>query len=286
MDTLLFSLPVFERPDILRGQIDNIHHFCPSAIICVAIAADVAGGRDAFLRVCDVENVTVNPEPYVWNPSGEILHAHVSNFLHVLERGLPFDKIVLTSSDEMLVKHGLEEFVSRHALGAQTEVFDLANDWSVFKPELLNAPAMQNFLSALGLPLFFGGQAEGAFFEKRIFSQLTQLFVAHFPMTPTGFPTEQIIPATVAARHFFAEANVALPVTLSTASTHLALSQDVIQQIVGGRGSIFAKRIPGALRSPHIGASVLKRVFSVKHIPREDCDLRRYVQSLMMREPA
>lgn len=281
MRKILFSLPVHERPDILRGQIENINYFCPGSVICIHVSADAAVSKDEFRRHCDFENVHISPYSYqtVW--SGGIMHTHIANFLYALEAGLDFDTVMLISSNELLVKHGLADYVSQYEVGSQTEVYDPSNDWGVFNSNFLNLPGMQGFLAALGLPLFFGGQAEGQFASKHIFMQIAKLFVEHFPMGPIGFPIEEVILPTMAACFGLMGTDVALPITLCNYCNNLEMNAHVIEQVRRGTGLVVARRIPRALRSPHIGASALKGVFSVKRVPREDCDLRRYIFSLM-----
>jgi hypothetical protein len=281
MKKILFSLPVHERPDILRGQIENINYFCPGSVICIHVSADATASKDEFRRYCDFENVLINPQSHqtVW--SHGIMHTHIANFLWALEAGVDFDTVMLISSNELLVKHGLADYVSQYELGSQTEVYDPATDWHVFRSDYLDAAGMRGFLSALGLPTFFGGQAEGQFASKGIFLQIAKLFVENFPMAPCGFPVEEIILPTVAARYSVTGVDVTLPITLCNYCNNLEINADVIEQVRRGAGSLVARRVPRNLRSPHIGTSVLKGVFSVKRVPRADCDLRRYIFSLM-----
>lgn len=282
MGKILFSLPVHERPDIVRDQIENISYFCPGSLVVLHISSGATVDKDEFRRHCDFENVLINPNSYdtIW--SGGIMHTHIGNFMHAVEVGAEFDTIMLISSNELLVKPGLSDYVSRYDIGAQTEVFDKSTDWGVFREDFLNSDAMQGFLKHLGLPLFFGGQAEGQFMTKKIFAHLVQAYAAGgFPMGPVGFPIEEVILPTVAARYSMTGTDIALPITLCDYCTNLPISEDIINQVRSGRGALFAKRVPKALRSPHIGASVLGGIFAVKRIPREDCDLRRYVRGLM-----
>jgi hypothetical protein len=281
MGKILFSLPVHERPDIVRDQIENINYFCPGSLIAIHVSADATADKDEFRRQCDFENVLINPKSYetVW--SGGIMHTHITNFMHAIETGVDFDTVMLISSNELLVKHGLSDYVDRYEIGAQTEVYDSATDWGVFREDILNSEGMQGFLSKLGLPLFFGGQAEGQFATRKIFSSLVRVYTTNFPMGPVGFPIEEVILPTMAARHCMTGTDVTLPITLCDYCTNLAISEDAINLVRSGKGALYAKRVPKALRSPHIGASVLQGVFSVKRIPREDCDLRRFVRSLM-----
>lgn len=281
MAKILFSIPVHERPDIVRDQIENINYFCPDSIICIHVSAGATVSRDEFRRHCDLENVLINSQSYetVW--SGGIMHTHVGNFLHALECGVEFDKVMLTSSNELLVKPGLADYVSGFSAGAQMEVYDGATDWGVFRTDFLETPAMRKFLKALDLPLFFGGQAEGQFFDKDVFSWLSRLFVESFPMGPCGFPIDEVVPATIAARLAIVGQDVALPVTLCNYCNNLEISNEVVLQVRRGTGALFAKRVPRTLRSPHIGASVLKGVFGVKRVPREECELRSFIRGLM-----
>ncbi|MCO5731899.1 hypothetical protein [Rhizobium sp. SSA_523] len=281
MTRLLFSLPVHEKPDIVRDQIDNINYFAPGSQIIIHIAQLAAGQRDEFLRHCDVENVTFNPESLetVW--SGGILHTHISNFEHAQAIDLPFDRIVLISSNELLVKEGIGAYMDTCLIGAQTEVYEDSADWGVFREAHLQLPGMQRFLAKLNLPLFFGGQAEGQFFPKNIFQILSNTYRECFPMGPIGFPIEEVVPATVAARFAFTGVDVVPPITFCDYCTNLEIGPDFVEQIRRGNGSIFARKVPRALQSPHVNKSVLKSVFSVKRVPREDCDLRRYIRGLM-----
>ncbi|MBB6182131.1 hypothetical protein [Pseudorhizobium flavum] len=282
MSRILFSLPVHERPDIVRNQIDNIKYFCPDALICLHISEGAAEERSEFLRQCDVENVLINPHSYPTQWSAGIMHTHISNFLYVIEANWDFDKIVLISSNELLVKHGLEDYVARFEIGSQMEVYDSSNDWGVFREDFLKSGSMQGYLSALGLPLFFGGQAEGQFASKALFLQIAKAFVANFPMGPIGFPIEEVILPTMAARSGLIGVTVGMPITLCNYCNNLQITPQVVDQVRSARGALFARRVPRALRSPHIGASVLDSVFSVKRVPREDCELRRYIVSLMV----
>lgn len=281
MSKILFSLPVHERPDIVRDQIENINYFCPGSTICLHVSSGATAAKDEFRRFCDFENVLINPLSLETIWSLGIMHTHVSNFLHSLETGVEFDRVMLISSNELFVKPGLADYVSRYEIGAQTEIYDASNDWGVFKADFLESAPVKGFLAGLGLPLFFGGQAEGQFLSKALFMQLAKLFVDNFPMGPFLFPVEEIVLPTVAARFCLIGTSACLPITLCNYANNLPVTEEVVQQVRRGTGTLYARRVPRALRSPHIGASVLDGVFSVKRIPREDCDMRRFIRGLM-----
>ncbi|NHT78327.1 hypothetical protein [Ferranicluibacter rubi] len=279
---ILFSLPVHEKPEIVRDQVENIRYFCPEALICIHVSSGATVDKDEFRRQCDLENVFVNPSSYetIWCEG--LMHTHVSNFLHALEQGRRFDKVVLLSSNELLVKPGLAAYVADYSIGSQTEIYDTATDWGSFRSDVLSAIPMRKFLSRLDMKGYFGGQAEGQFYDTKIFAHITRMFIDHFPMAPCGFPSEEVIPPTIAAHYAMNGMDAALPITFCDYCTNLAISTEIIDQIRAGTGTVYARRYLKALRSPHMGICSMPGVFSVKRIPREDCDLRRYVRSLMV----
>ena len=282
MTRLLFSIPVHERPDIVLEQIRNIGYFCPGSVICLHVSATALAEKEAFRALCEAENVLINPNSYETKWSAGIMHTHISNFLHANGMNVAFDKIVLISSNEMLVKPGLADYVGKYDIGSQMEVYDKASDWGVFREAYLQHPGMQSFLSLLSLPLFFGGQAEGQFASRHIFSQLSRAFIDHFPMESIGFPIEEVVLPTFAARLAMTGVTVGQPITLCNYCNNLDIDADVVETVRSGKGAVFALRIPKALRSPHVGASVLDSVFSVKRVPREACELRDYINGLMV----
>ncbi|TWF49462.1 hypothetical protein [Neorhizobium alkalisoli] len=280
MAGILFSIPVHERPDIVRDQVENIHYFCPDAYIVIHVSDLAAPQIDEFRRYCDLPKTFVNPKSYETVAGKGILHTHVSNFHHALNMGLDFEKIVLLSSNEMFVKHGVSEHVNRYRLGAQTEVYDLSTDWHLFRTSMLEDERVRRVLDRLGFPVFFGGQAEGQFYDKTIFSLIATLYVENFDMASVGFVVEEMLPPTVAARYCMTGSTAALPITLCDYCTNIAISPENIAQIIAGVGTLYGRRIPRTLRSPHVGASVLQDVYSVKRVPREECDLRTFIRGL------
>lgn len=280
MERILFSITVDSRPDILRSQIENLNHFCPDSIICLHIAAGADFTREELSSYAGFDNVIINPTSYDVIKQKGCLHAHISNFRHAIERGVKFDKVLLFSPDEVLLKSGLSNYVAKHTMGVQIEIFDAlvtSETWSVFNEDILTRPRMENFLSTFGLPVFAGGQAEGQFFSKSIFHSLDDLFTRHFPMEPSGFPSEQVIPATVAMCLGMNGTDVAMPVTFIDHSSHVELSDHFLQQIIAGKGAIYAPGTPKFLRPVHLGSCVLQDVFAVSCTDSGGYDPRDFI---------
>lgn len=266
MDRLLFSIIADGSSETLERQISAINRFAPGSVICIHHPKDAMSSQVELLDRSGADNVLINPNSYVIRPQEGVLHAHVGNFQHAVAQSVEFDKIVLFSAQELLIKPGLGEYTKRFTIGAQTELYEnieTANNWAGFRPEVLNFPGVKRVLSLLGLPLFAAGQAEGQFFSRDVFAHLERVFTEAFPMEPCGFPTEQIVPATLAMRNGFAGMNISLPITFTAGNAQLEVSEGVLHQLTKGEGALHARARPGALRPAHLGACVLKNVYAV-----------------------
>ena len=204
---------------------------------------------------------------------------HAVNFLHGMQRHNGFDTIAFISSNELFVRAGLAEYVSAHLAGAQVELFDPLTDWHLFHRGIECEPRVRAMLAHLGLPTIFGGQAEGLFFPTVLFAEMVRIYLRFFGLEFSGFETEEILPQTILVK-FLDDRAIAPPFTLQNYCHRFDIDRSLIAQIRSGHGFIFGQRNRGHLRSPHISTYDLSSIFSVKRVPREDCDLRRFILAL------
>jgi len=277
---LLISLPVHERPDIVAGQLQNIRHFAPDSLVCLHVSPEYQGEMDVFTALTRQPGVFVNPDRLVTQRGCGLMHVHISNFAYVRSLGERFLKIVLFSSNELLIRHGLEAHTSRHAVGTQVEMYDPQTDWHLFHRNVQKLPPMQALLADLWLPHMFGGQAEGQFYSDDLFAEIAALYRRHFSLAPCGFESEEIIPQTITVALAGNESTFMPPVTFQNYCHAVDITPDMVEKIRRGTGYIFAHRHPRMLRSPHIGVQNLRTIFSVKRVPREHCAIRDYIYGL------
>lgn len=282
LSTVLFSIPVHERPDIVRDQIQNIRSFCPDSIICLHVSRCVGDDIGAFQMLAQEQDVLVNPKQMdTGNGHSGIFHVHCSNFRFAQKEAKPFYAIALLSSNELLIRHGLEKFIQERKVGCQTVLADGTANWHLFREDMRQELLKVGFLGHLGLDTYFGGQAEGQFFRSAIFEHIVEIYEKFFPADhPPGFEAEEIIPSSVIASFALQGVNISSPITLCDYCHALKITPELISKIRGGRGIIYAPKYTGMLASPHIGWSSFHNIFSVKRVPREDCDLRRFIRSI------
>ena len=274
--SILFSLPVHERPDIVEGQIVNIARHCPGAAVAIHVSPVFTGDIAAFKALEKTPGVFVNPTRLPTALGKGLFHVHAVNFLHGMQCRPETDTIAFISSNELFVRGGLADYMAPFQAGAQIELFDPLTDWHLFHRGVEREPHVQALLAHLGLPAIFGGQAEGLFFPTVLFAEMVKLYLRFFGMDFSGFETEEILPQTMLAK-FAGGLPVAPPFTLQNYCHRFEIDRTLIERVRAGRGFIFAQRNAGCLRSPHVGSNDLSSVFSVKRVPREDCELRRFI---------
>lgn len=280
--TVLFSIPVHERPEIVRDQIRNIKAFCPDSVVCLHVSRSAGDDITAYLNVAKEEGALVNPNRLdTGNDHSGIFHVHCSNFCFVRDEGVPFYAITLLSSNELLIRTGLEDFIQERRVGCQTVLAETTANWHLFRYDLLEKLRGNGFLQHLGVDTYFGGQAEGQFYRAEIFEIIAKAYTDFFPSDlPPGFEAEEIIPPTVIASLAAQGANISAPITLCDYCHDLQITSDLIMKIRGGRGVIYALKFRGMLASPHVGWSSFDNIFSVKRVPREECELRKFIRDL------
>ncbi len=274
--SILFSLPVHERPDIVEGQISNIARYCPGAAVAIHVSPVFTGDMAAFKALEKTPGVFVNPNRLPTALGKGLFHVHAVNFLHGMQCQPATDTVALISSNEMFVRDSLTDYIVPFQAGAQIELFDPLTDWHLFHRGVEREPHVQALLTYLGLPAIFGGQAEGLFFPTVLFAEMVKLYLRFFGPEFSGFETEEILPQTIMAK-FLDGRPISPPFTLQNYCHRFEIDRALIARVRAGHGYIFAQRNAGCLRSPHIGSNDLSSVFSVKRVPREDCEIRRFI---------
>ena len=276
----LFSLPVHERPDILADQLANIRRFCPDAIVCVHVSPAFAGDLETFRALARAPGVLLNPRRLETVHGRGLFHVHVSNAMHAVQAHPEIAKVCLISSNELFVRSGLSSHLDHHDAGAQFEMLDPATDWHVFRKQPHTFPEVAALLRYLDLPVIFGGQAEGQFYEAGLFFEMARVFLRFLELTPYRFETEEVLPQTITLRLLGPAHRIAPPFTVQNYCNRFEITPELIATIRAGRGWIFGPRIPGTLASPHVGRHDLGCAFSVKRVPREACALREAIAQL------
>ena len=164
--TLLFSIPVHEKQDIIHNQIENILHFNPGSKIILHLNQSYS---DFIPENCVYQNVYFHQTKITYTHGRDLFAFHIANFLYCIQQNVIFDFFVLSASNEMFFKKGSIQYIEEYKNGLQMVDFDSENQWHNFHKDIERLPDIITLLDKLKLPCFCGGQAEGQFYEKKIF---------------------------------------------------------------------------------------------------------------------
>ncbi len=136
------SLTVHERLDVLVDQIRNIITFFIDPIVVVHI-------NDAFYQML-IEDLSANKllkelalkGPVIINPAhlptrwAHMFHAHVSNINLLSRFSIPYEYVILLSSSDIMIRHGVETFLKDFDYGIDGAVSDIGSDFWISRVEL------------------------------------------------------------------------------------------------------------------------------------------------------
>ena len=172
---ILFSLPVHERIDIINNQIQNIFKYNPDSKIILHVNISYKDFDESI--ILKHPNVFINSKRFHYNPGKGLLWIHTQNFFEAIRLNINFEYFALLASNEMFIRNGLYDYVKKNKNGIQLVEFNKENLWHNFHKNLENDDNMINLLNRINLHKFYGGQAEGNFFEKNVFSQIVDIYI-------------------------------------------------------------------------------------------------------------
>lgn len=191
---IAISLPIHESIETVVNQIDNYNKFVPNAIIVLhACSFWVWDNIPEKKLLKQYDNVVINPDRLpTQHGNGLLLDVHNSNFKFAF-KNFKFDYFALHSSNDMFVKHGVFNYISKHNAGFAKwkldDIFKLISTNQELveklkaKSELLGMdmtkthpamtdPALQNILKRFNITEIFGSQIEGSFYHVEIFKEM------------------------------------------------------------------------------------------------------------------
>ncbi|MBS0209193.1 MAG: hypothetical protein JSS27_09585 [Planctomycetes bacterium] len=284
---LLFSVPVHESNDTAKDLARNVLRFNPGSILVVHVS-QLFDNFD-FGYFDSLPNVIVNPRRHVTQRGRGLMHCHLSNYRHLKKQGIEFDAFCIISSNEMFVRPGLAQYVSRVKNGFQAVEFNKEAGWHNFARHHEDSSQVKMLLKSLNVPQMFGGQTEGQFFEPRVMDEIEKAYRDSFGEEDiNGFETEEIIPPTVCRSLGIQPAD---PFTLVDYAHSLDYRLNVNAarllanpRLVGHVRLNLGEKAVHMLVSPQVGKTN-EYVYSVKRVARQmDDPVRQFINQLTGRE--
>lgn len=175
--TIMFSVPVHEKPEVVLDQICNLKYFNPNCGIVLHISTDFnwkSGDikEKEFLSIIGrIRNVYINPNRL---RSGlcDIIQCHISNFDYV-SNVVDFHFFMLTASNELYIKRGLYKKIKSYGYG--NVCFQISGKkWSQWEQGkgAHRDTVLKNIRQSYGQDKVYGAAVEGSFYNKEMMEQM------------------------------------------------------------------------------------------------------------------
>ncbi len=264
--SLLIGLTVHESPECVIDQVANLARYAPEASVVVHLAKALrrqlgAEAVELARRIADAHpSAMINPRSFeTVYASGSLLQAQVSNWLVARERG-SFARFVLMSSNELLVRCGIERHLSSVDLAVSFNPIDvpgaIGGMWRsrIRRGAIIGDPIFSQFVGrSPGRPMVQGIH-EGLCMRAELWDEFARAFDLEFPHHEVMYPTEEIY----------------LHNLLEPVVTMLRVVPPTCERRLQGAAADLVEEI-GSGKQPH--------VFSIKRVARRiDDPIRRMIR--------
>ncbi len=266
---LMISIPVHERPEVVRDQVENVLRFNPSSFVVLHVSREFP---KPFLSLKPLfeesERVLVNPERFSSSKQG-LVKIHLSSYNYARKQR-EFDGFVIQASNDLYVRAGAEAYAGR--FDAIMRPVPLPNDstWHHAKPAMTDP--IFKLIPNLGV---HASTAEGTCYPVALMDKMAGLLSGYAgPATP--YPDEETVLPTLAMsltqKH-------GLPWVYSEVTMERPLDEDTIDQVRAGTLSpayktFYSDPQDRLLYNP-------EGLFAVKRVPRVlDHPLRVHIRNI------
>ena len=173
---ICISIPVHERPDVIRDQILNFRFYLPNCIIVLHKSRNFIEtvSHGSFDDLAKIEGVFVNPVSLpTWSRWGSFAHVHNSNF-EFAHKNLDFDYFCLHASNDMFVKAGAKDYIARFDCGNHNALLEKDSGWALAE-KIFADPDLKKIMESVNLQDICGSQVEGMFFRREIFAEMIKI---------------------------------------------------------------------------------------------------------------
>jgi hypothetical protein len=193
------SIPVHENIECIISQAKNFNHYMPHAKIVLHLSTSANFSIEKLqdsISVASLQNCYVNPVQ-VETGWGGILNAHISNIKYI--KTLPeADQIVFHSSNDMLVKDGVENYLDSNRNVFNSRLVMHGGRWWPGQ-EALKDKFFRSLVAPYGSGALFGSQIEGsAYAADLLYRMISDIEHSDLLRSNLFYPREELVFSTLA----------------------------------------------------------------------------------------
>lgn len=211
--SMVISIPVHEKPDVIRNQIENFQKY----ITDMCIVLHISNGFFEHYRIADIGllgDVYINPT-HLDTKWADIIHTHLSNF-HYISEQLDFDYFVLHASNDMYIRKGFTEYIKKYDAGFNIrKVIKKHSHW--WPGDMaMEDKQLQEMMDDCGQTMIIASQVESSFYKREIMEKIVDMIEKHYDVEHKDgqYPREEIYFPTIAS-NLVSWDRVGLPTTFS-----------------------------------------------------------------------
>lgn len=173
---IVISIPVHEKEDVIKNQIENFQKYIKGVYIVLHVSKSYQDFEALKEGLKVYSDVYVNPER-LETKWGDIVQPHVSNY-HYISSILQFDYFVLHASNDMYIKHGFEEYISKYKAGfAIRKVVQKYTNW--WPGDLAQRDEQLKYImQQTGQGMIIATQVESSFYNKELMDKIVKIIDA------------------------------------------------------------------------------------------------------------
>lgn len=196
---IAISIPVHEKIEVIRDQIENIQKFIKYPVIVLHVSAAFGEIKKLKKELSVYSDVYINPERLKtgW---ADIIHTHLSNF-RFLSAQTEFDYFMMHSSNDMYVRKNIERYLCNYEAGFQIRKITSSNRhwWPGYAA--LRDPALKALMAGCGQTMVVASQVEGSFYSYELMKQIVQLIDRYYKRTEQEetYTREEVYFSTIAS---------------------------------------------------------------------------------------
>lgn len=167
---IYISIPVHEKPDVIVDQMQNFEEYFSEAKIILHLSNGANFSKDDLksqLEQAGLTNTLINPIQ-VETQWGGIIQAHLANIRYIIKLG-DAEKIIFHSSNDMLVKRGVYEYVKDKKNIFHNRKCSADSLWWVSRRALQDKMLTNYFSNNL-----LASQIEGSMYEVELLKKLIE----------------------------------------------------------------------------------------------------------------
>lgn len=211
---IVVSIPVHEKIEVIKDQVENINKYIKFPIIVFHVSASFSEFQRLQQVLSVYQNVFINPER-LKTEWADIIHTHISNFKFISSQ-MKFDYFMMHSSNDMYIREHIENYIRKYDAGFCVRKVTRNNLHWWPANAALRDKVLKNMMIETGQTMVIASQIEGSFYNYESMCRIVHTIECNYHRNEKEekYTREEIYFSTIASS-FIPWENCGRPTTYS-----------------------------------------------------------------------